>query len=138
MTTSNLPKIQKDFVNGFDNTIEYVLSFEGLESILNPVFSGHYFVESVGEFDPETGETPIVTTKHTDGSSFCVNSEEERNNSYKLAEEVKAFIMSFNPVRAENILSIEDMKKYGKVDRIKNRAAIMLNGEIKLIKGLNL
>lgn len=130
------PSVQRSFANHFDGTLESVLNFEKLNLILNPAYSAHYFYVS------GTTMENTITTKSTDGSfAYWGNqSEEEMKNSYELAKELKEFILSFNPKKLEDLVcgSHEEMKKFGKISNVRNRAAFVFNGEIKLVSGLKL
>lgn len=139
-TTKNtpLPSIQKRFMEQFDGSLESAIYFPEMHLILNPSFSAHYFYVS-GETDEDT-----ITTKDTDGSFeyWGKQTEEEISNAYTLARELREFLLSFNPKPLERILgvnNIEAMRAYGsKIDRIRKRAAFLINGKIVLLPGLTL
>lgn len=107
---TSLPVIQKRFMETFDGTIQSVAEFDQLNRVLNPTFCAHYFFVS-GTCDSDT-----ITTRDTDGSFAYWGSqtEEQMTNAYVLAEEVKAFIMTHNPMRLDSFLSIDEMREYGK------------------------
>ena len=132
----NLPGIQTSFANQFDGSLESVLKFEQLNLILNPTYTGHFFYVS-----GDTMEN-IVTTKSTDGSSarWGSQTEEQENNSYLLATELKEFIMSFNPSRLEDLVNgeHEEMRKFGKISNVRKRAGFVIDGSIVLVSGLRL
>lgn len=132
----NLPSIQKEFARLFDGSLDSVLSFEKLHLILNPTYTGHYFYVS-GTTDENT-----VTTKSTDGSfAYWGNqSDEEMKNSYELAKELKEFIMSFNPSKLEDLVNgeHEEIRKFGKISNVRNRAAFIIGGKIITVPGLQL
>lgn len=136
-TIQNLPAIQTKFINQFDGTLESVIKFEELSSVLNPCFTSHYFFIS-GTCDEDT-----ITTKHTNGSTAYNGNqtEEQVKNSYKLAKELREFILSNNPTSLEKLtnFNIDAMKKFGKkVSSIRKNACFMINNEIILVKGLKL
>lgn len=137
MTTTNLPSIQKAFVNHFDGTLISALTFANLDQVLNPTFTTHYFYVS-GTCDENT-----ITTKSTDGS-FAYNgpqTEEQMANAYKLAAEIRAFIISKNPQTLETLLNndIEAMRAFGKkISSIRKRASFLIDGKIFTVSGLQL
>lgn len=135
-TLNNLPPVQQEFANQFDGTLESVSRFEAINKVLNPTYSAHYFYVS--------GDTPetTITTKDTDGSFayWGCQTEEQMSNSYKLARELRSFILSFNPKPLEEIVNydIEKMREFGKISRVRRRAGFIINGKIVLVKGFNI
>lgn len=129
-----LPIIQTEFVKQFDGTIESILNFEQINLVLNPTFTGHFFYVS-GTTDENT-----ITTKQTDGLSarWGAQTLEQEDNAYLLAKEVKDFILSFNPKTLEELVNfnIERMRHFGKISNVRKRLGFIINGEIKLIKGM--
>ncbi len=136
-TTTALPVIQKEFMKTFDGSLESIISFPQLNYVLNPTFTSHFFYVS-GESDVD-----MVTTKHTDGSFafWGKQTDEEMTNAQILADELKELILSFNPVKLENLLDfdVDKMRAFGsKVSRVRARAAFIIDGEIRLVSGLQL
>ena len=140
MTTNkatDLPTIQKDFINLFDGSLNSAISFPLLHLILNPTFTSHFFYVS------GTTEENTITTRDTD-QSFEYNgnqTDEEMHNANVLAVELRQFIMSFNPKPLEEILDydIEKMRPFAKkISTVRRRAAFVIDGEIVLVPGLKL
>ena len=138
MTTSkNLPVIQANFIKQFDGTLTSVLSFEQLHLILNPTFTAHYFFVS-GSCDEDT-----ITTKNTDGSFeyYGNQTDEQITNAYKLAEEVRDFILKHNPQPLESIVNYDHdaMRQFAKkISMVRRRAAFKIDGQIVLVPGLKM
>jgi len=129
---TNLPAVQKTFINQYDGSIESIVNFPDLGKVLNPAYSAHYFYVS-----GDTMETTI-TTKHTDGSwAYWGNqTQEEMDNAAILAKELRELLESIELSQGIDIFSIEEMRNIGKVDRVKKMMFVKINGEFVRIKGL--
>ena len=136
-TINNLPAIQSNFISKFDGTLKSVLSFEHLHLVLNPTFTAHYFFVS-GTSDEDT-----VTTKDTDGSfAYWGNqTNEQMDNAYKLANEVRQFILNHNPQPLEILVNYDHdaMRPFAKkISSVRRRAAFIIDEQIILVPGLKM
>ena len=139
-TTANtqLPPIQKDFMNQFDGSLQSILNFDRLHLILNPCFTAHWFFIS-GTCDSDT-----VTTKDTDGSfEYWGNqTQEQMDNAIILANEIRNVILSHNPTPLEDLVGKDNhdaMRPYAnKISQVRRRAAFLIDSKIILVPGLKL
>lgn len=129
---TDLPVVQKNFINQFDGTIENILNFPKLNLILNPTFTGHFFYVS-GDTMENT-----VTTRDTDGSyaMWGNQSKEAEHNAFLLSQELKKIFKEqelFFMKRSD----VQEFSPYNaKENWNKRKLFISLNGQMKRISGL--
>lgn len=118
--TEVFPPLQAAFLSQWDGTIESAVKFESLHMILNPCFTGHYFLDHV----KPNGD--VVSTKQTTGewAYWGKQTEEQVQNASKLSVLLRKFILAHPHAKA-------DKNKKGKY-----RIAVMLNNTPVIVKGL--
>lgn len=141
---SDLPIVQRRFMQHFDGTLESAVAFPELGKILNPTYSAHKSYEIIEPTERQIQRNPekyldviIVGNgkEHFSGNQTMG----QMKNAEILARELTEFINQFNPKPLGALVSEEDLKAMpGKVSKWRNLAAVVKDGKVIPIPGLRI